>query len=104
MQSHSLLKQSHSVGKQPRRKPRKVGQVLHSGRMDLVQTWAEWATYAVVWRPRHSKQVWVGIKTHMGFHQEAYDAECAALVRTLEIGADRWQRHRIPRATIFSDA
>lgn len=37
----------------------------------------------------------------MGFNQDAYDAECAALVRALEIVADRWQRHRIPMRLYF---
>ena len=55
------------------------------------------------WSGAHGTQSRCGseFKTHMGFSQEAYDA---ALVRALEIVADRWQRHRIPRATIFSDA
>jgi len=36
------------------------------------------AGYAVAWRNGES---WEGIKTHMGYSQEAYDAECAALAR-----------------------
>jgi len=39
------------------------------------------AGYSVVWK---RGQTWVGIKTHMGYNQEAYDAECAALTRALE--------------------
>ena len=39
------------------------------------------AGYAVTWRKGTS---WVGIKTHMGYNQEAYDAECAALARGLK--------------------
>jgi ribonuclease HI len=31
----------------------------------------------------------VGVKTHMGYNQEAYDAECAALSRAMEIAARR---------------
>jgi len=38
----------------------------------------------------------------MGYNQEAYDAECAALARALESAA---RRHRTPeRVTIFTDA
>jgi len=36
------------------------------------------AGYAVVWM---TGQTWKGIRTHMGYHQEAYDAECAAIAR-----------------------
>ena len=39
------------------------------------------AGYAVVWKKGVS---WAGIETHMGYNQEAYDAECAALARALE--------------------
>jgi len=39
------------------------------------------AGYAVAWR---SGESWGGIRTHMGYNQEAYDAECAALARALE--------------------
>ena len=42
------------------------------------------AGYAVVW---NNAQSWVGIKTHMGYSQGTYDAECAALAR-------RWRPHR----------
>jgi len=34
--------------------------------------------YAVLWK---NGQSWVGIKSHMGYNQEAYHAECAALAR-----------------------
>jgi len=34
--------------------------------------------YAVIWK---NGQTWKGHKTHMGWGQEAYDAECAALAR-----------------------
>jgi ribonuclease HI len=55
--------------------------------------------YAVVWQ---NGQVWVGVKAHMGKNQEAYDAECAALARALEIAA---RRQTTPeRVTIFTDA
>jgi len=39
------------------------------------------AGYAVVWK---NGQTWKGIKTHMGYNQEAYDAECTTLTRALE--------------------
>ena len=37
------------------------------------------AGYSVVWQ---NGQCWVGLKTHMGYNQEAYDAEIAALAST----------------------
>jgi len=44
----------------------------------------------------------VVIKTHVGYNQEAYDAECAALARALESAL---RRNTAPeRVTIFSDA
>ena len=47
-------------------------------------------------------QTWKGIKTHMGYNQEAFDAECAALARALESAS---RRNTIPeRVTIFTDA
>jgi ribonuclease HI len=55
--------------------------------------------YAVVWQ---NGQSWTGIKIHMGKNQEAYDAECAALARALEVAA---RRQIVPeRVTIFTDA
>ena len=57
--------------------------------------------YAVVWKNPNGLS-WKGIKTHMGFNQEAYDAECAALARALGEAA---RRNTTPeRVTIFSDA
>jgi ribonuclease HI len=54
---------------------------------------------AVTWQ---NGQSWVGIKNHMGYNQEAYDAECAALARALEEAA---KRQTVPeRVTIFTDA
>ena len=44
------------------------------------------AGYAVVWKKGES---WAGIKTHLGYNQEAYDAECAALTRALESASRR---------------
>ena len=57
------------------------------------------AGYAVAWKRGES---WVGIKAHMGYNQEAYDAECVALARALESAT---RRSTIPeRVTIFTDA
>jgi len=43
-----------------------------------------------------------GIKTHLGYNQEAFDAECAALARALESAS---RRNTVPeRITIFTDA
>jgi len=46
----------------------------------------EAAGYAVAWK---TGQTWEGIKTHMVFNQEAFNAECAALARALETAARR---------------
>jgi len=55
--------------------------------------------YAVAWK---NGQTWKGIKTHMGYNQEAYDAECASLARALESAS---RRNTTPgRVTIFTDA
>ena len=59
----------------------------------------EAAGYAVAWR---SGRAWEGIKAHMGYNQEAYDAECAAIARALETAAKR-----VPAPThvaLFTDA
>jgi len=57
------------------------------------------AGYAVVWQEGGK---WAGVKTHMGFNQEAFDAECAALARALEVTA---KRRLVPeRVTVFTDA
>jgi len=55
--------------------------------------------YAVA---RKNGQAWEGIKAHMGYNQEAFDAECAALARALRTAA----RMDTPpaRITIFTDA
>jgi len=55
--------------------------------------------YAVEWQKGQS---WVGIKNHMGYNQEAYDAECVALARALEEAATRQTAPE--RVTIFTDA
>ena len=45
---------------------------------------------------------WVGVKAHMGYNQEAFDAECSALARALEVAA---KRRTGPKAvTIFTDS
>ena len=55
--------------------------------------------YAVVWRNGHT---WKGIKTHMDYNQEAFDAECTALARVLESAS---RRNTTPECiTIFTDA
>jgi len=57
------------------------------------------AGYAVVWK---NGQSWKGIKTHMGYNQEAYNSEFADLARALEAA---WRRPITPeRVTIFTDA
>jgi ribonuclease HI len=57
------------------------------------------AGYSVVWQ---SGQRWVGIKTRMGYNQEAYDAERSALARALETAT---RRSTTPeRVTIVTDA
>jgi len=43
-----------------------------------------------------------GIKTHMGYNQEAFDAECAALARALESASRR--NVILNRIPIFTDA
>ena len=57
------------------------------------------AGYAVTWRRVES---WVGIQTHMGYNQEAYDEQCAALVHALETAARR--TITLEQTTIFTDA
>jgi len=53
--------------------------------------------YAATWKKAHT---WKGHKTHWG--QEAFDAECAALARALQVAATR--SHTIGAVTIFTDA
>jgi len=54
---------------------------------------------AVAWR---SREAWEGIKTHMGYNQEAYDAECAALACVLETAAKVQPTPEL--VTIFTNA
>jgi len=55
--------------------------------------------YAVAWQ---NGQSWVGIKNHMEYNQEAYNAECAALARALKEVA---KHQTVPEwITIFTDA
>jgi len=56
------------------------------------------AGYAVAWKGGHT---WKGIKTHMGYNQEAFDMECAALARALETAARRSPPPNY--VTIFTD-
>jgi ribonuclease HI len=57
------------------------------------------AGYAVVWQ---KGQRWVGVRRHMGYNQEAFDTECAALARALEVAARR--RTTPGKVTIFTDS
>ena len=55
--------------------------------------------YAVVCK---NGQTWKGLEIHMGYNQEAHDAECAALTRARESAS---RRNTAPeRATISTDA
>jgi len=49
------------------------------------------AGYAVAWR---KGRIWAGRKTHIGYYQGAYGAECAAIARALEVAAERAKRRR----------
>ena len=40
----------------------------------------------------------------MGCFQEAYDAECAAIARALEVAVGHAKRHKLGRVRIFTDA
>jgi len=55
--------------------------------------------FVVTWKNRSK---WVGVKTDLGYNQEAFDAECAALAHALELAA----RRRVPpeAVTIYTDA
>jgi len=56
------------------------------------------AGYAVAWR---NGLAWKGIKTHLGYNQKAFDAECATLARALESAS---RRNTVPeRITIFTN-
>ena len=57
------------------------------------------AGYSVVWKKGQS---WAGIKTHMGYNQEAYDTEFAALARAL--GSASRRQTAPERVTISTDA
>jgi len=76
---------------------------------DGVMLWADGSStedgacgYAVVWRKKG--EVWKGHRVHLGYNQEAYDAECATIVRALRVGRDRRKQQRISKITIFTDA
>jgi len=66
---------------------------------DGLQLENEAAEYTVAWK---SSQTWEGIKTHMGFNQETYDAECAALARALKMAVEITPTPS--HVTIFTDA
>ena len=55
--------------------------------------------YAVVWKKGWG---WAGRKTHMGYYQEAYDAECAAIARALAEAAEKAKRRKLGRVRIFT--
>jgi len=57
--------------------------------------------YAVVWRKGRR---WAGRKVHMGYYQEAYDAECAAIARALAAAVGQAKQHKLGRVRIFTDA
>ena len=59
------------------------------------------AGYAVVWK---NGQTWMGIKTHLGYNQEAYDVECATLAHALESRSASRRNTTPERVTISSDA
>ena len=45
-----------------------------------------------------------GREDHMGFFQEAYDAECAAIAHALAVAAERSKRRKLGRVRIFTIA
>jgi len=47
-------------------------------------------------------RMWKGYRVHMGAEQEAYEVECAAIARALEMVARR--RNKIGHLTIFTNA
>ena len=51
--------------------------------------------YAVAWKQGAS---WKGHKTHLGWGQEAFDAECAALARALQVAATK--NHAVGMVTV----
>ena len=58
--------------------------------------------YAVVWRKGRTR--WAGRKVHLGYYQEAYDAECAAIARALAVAVGRAKRHKLGSVRIVTDA
>ena len=57
--------------------------------------------YAVAWR---KGRTWAGRKVHMGYFQEAYDAECAAIARALAVASERAKRRKLGSFRNFTDA
>ena len=64
-------------------------------------SWAETGTtgYVVTWK---KGETWKGVKAHMGWGQEAYDAECAAIVRALRTAATKNQTLGSVTFTVFT--
>ena len=65
--------------------------------------------YAVVWRKGRTwagrkGRTWAGRKVHMGYFQEAHDAECAPIARALAVASERAKRRKLGRVRIFTDA
>ena len=50
------------------------------------------------------RRKWAGRKVHMGYYQEAYDAECAAIARAQAVAAAQAKRNKLGRVRIFTDA
>jgi len=55
------------------------------------------------WDTRKRRR-WAGRKVHMGYYQEAYDSECAAIARAQAVAAGQARRHKLGRVRIFTDA
>jgi len=90
-----LIQEQREEAKKEAEKER-PGLVMFTDRSRLEN---EAAGYAVAWK---NSQIWEGIKTHMGFNQEAYDAECAVLARALKMVAEI--APTLSHITIFTNA
>ena len=91
----ALIQEERAEAKKEARKERQ-GLVMYTDGSRLEN---EAAGYEVVWK---NGQTWEGIKTHMGFNQEAYDAECAVLAHALETATKRAPTPS--HVTIFTNA
>jgi len=68
----------------------------------VARNWTVWFAVTMLYTCTVVHHPQVGTKTHMGYSQEAYDTECAAVARALESAS---RRSMIPeRVTIFTDA